>query len=90
MSIIQTMKKAVNQKKETMKGLIILLVLFTSCQKCKECTTTIVVKIKTGAFLEKSEAKELVCGMKEINYVDKTFTKENHGEYIIEKHVNCN
>ena len=73
-----------------MKSLIILLVIFTSCQKCKECTTTIVVKTKTGAFLEKSEAKELVCGMKEINYVDKKSTKEKQGEYIIEKHVNCN
>jgi hypothetical protein len=73
-----------------MKSIIFLLLLITSCQKCKECTTTTVIKTKTGAFLEKDERKDLVCGRKQINYIDQTHTKEVKGDYIIEAYVKCN
>jgi hypothetical protein len=73
-----------------MKTIIFLLLLITSCQKCKECTTITVIKTKTGAFLEKDERKDLVCGRKQIDYIDQTYTKEVKGDYIIETHVNCN
>ena len=73
-----------------MKSIIFLLLLITSCQKCKECTTTTVIKTKTGAFLEKDERKDLVCGRKQINYIDQIHTKEVKGDYIIETYVKCN